>query len=93
MLLARLYEAMPLTCPIGSADRRIIAFITDGPTVRHLLTHLGEPVEPPQVAPARAPPSWDEDARGPPDDAQVLAAFDPVAQPEADFSFDQTRGG
>ena len=33
---------------------RIIAFITDGPTVRDILVHLGEPITPPTVAPARA---------------------------------------
>jgi hypothetical protein len=68
MLLSRRYEAMPLVCPICSADRRIIAFITDGPTVRHILTHIGEPAEPPKVSPARGPPGWDDDAGGPPDD-------------------------
>ena len=32
---------------------RIIAFITDGPTVRDILGHLGEPTAPPRIAPAR----------------------------------------
>ncbi len=32
---------------------RIIAFSTDGPTVRDLLGHLGEPTAPPRIAPAR----------------------------------------
>jgi hypothetical protein len=32
---------------------RIIAFITDGPTVRDILDHLGEPTAPPRIAPAR----------------------------------------
>ena len=35
---------------------RIIAFITDGPTVRDILVHLGEPTSPPRIAPARGPP-------------------------------------
>jgi hypothetical protein len=34
---------------------RIIAFITDGPTVRDILGHLGEPTTPPRIAPARGP--------------------------------------
>ena len=33
---------------------RIIAFITDGPTVRDILAHLGQPTAPPTVAPAVA---------------------------------------
>jgi len=38
---------------------RIIAFITDGPTVRDILVDLGEPITPPTVAPARGLPLWD----------------------------------
>ena len=34
---------------------RIIAFITDGSTVRDILGHLGEPTAPPRIAPARLP--------------------------------------
>ena len=30
-------------CPRCGADMRVIAFITDGPTVRDILVHLGEP--------------------------------------------------
>jgi hypothetical protein len=41
---------------------KIIAFITDGPTVRDLLGHLGEPIAPPRIAPASLP------ARGHPGD-------------------------
>jgi len=43
---------------------RIIAFITDGPTVCAILANLGEPTAPPRIAPARGPPLWDlPDAR------------------------------
>ena len=38
---------------------RIIAFITDGPTVRDTLAHLGEPTAPPRIAPARGPANAD----------------------------------
>jgi hypothetical protein len=34
---------------------RIIAFITDGPTLRDILDHLGEPTAPPRFAPASRP--------------------------------------
>jgi hypothetical protein len=32
---------------------RVIAFITDPPTIHDILVHLGEPTAPPQIAPAR----------------------------------------
>jgi len=47
MLLARIYEVFPLLCPCCGGAMRISAFITDGPTVRDLLGHLGEPAAPP----------------------------------------------
>jgi hypothetical protein len=59
MLLARIYEVFPLGCPRRGAAMRIIAFVTDGPTVRDILAHLGEPTAPLRIAPARGPPLWD----------------------------------
>jgi len=38
MLLARLFESMPLTCPNCSADLRLIAFITEAAPVERILT-------------------------------------------------------
>ena len=38
---------------------RIVAFITEPTTVRAILDHLGEPIRPPIIAPARGPPLWD----------------------------------
>jgi hypothetical protein len=61
---------------------RVIAFITNGPTVRDILGHLGEPTAPPRIAPARGPPLW-----------AAAAAHDPAADPRLqsapDFEFDQ----
>jgi hypothetical protein len=34
---------------------RIIAFITDAPTVCDILVHLGECTAPPRIAPVRVP--------------------------------------
>jgi hypothetical protein len=59
---------------------RIIAFITDGPTVRDILVHLGEPTAPPRIAPARGPPLWDLPDAGP-------GTFDP--QPAPEYECDQ----
>ena len=58
LLLARLYQVFPLACPLCGAEMRIIAFITDGPTVRDILDHLGEPTRHPD-RPARGPPLWE----------------------------------
>jgi hypothetical protein len=55
LLLARIYEVFPLVCPHCDSAMRITAFITDGPTVRDILVHLGAPITPPTVAPARGP--------------------------------------
>jgi len=59
LLLARIYEFFPLVCPRCGAEMQIIALITDGPTVRDILVHLGAPNTPPTVAPARGPPLWE----------------------------------
>ena len=91
MLLTRLYESMPLTCPNCSADLQIIAFITEGSTVRRILNHIGQPTDPPKVSPARGPPVWWEEGEGQPAArTHAFPSFDPLAQPEPDFQFDQT---
>ena len=51
MLLARIYEALPLVCPNCHAPMRIIAFITDADIVQKVLDHLGESTLPPRIAP------------------------------------------
>jgi hypothetical protein len=60
-LLARVAEEFPLACPNGVNDIRLISFITDLEPIRKILTHLGEPLDPPHVSPARGPPvEWGE---------------------------------
>jgi len=59
MLIARIYEALPLLCPRCGHSMKIIAFITEPQSVRRILRHLGEPTEPPPLQPARAPPQQD----------------------------------
>jgi hypothetical protein len=44
--------------------------------------HIGEPTEPPPIAPARGPPAWDNDL-GP------MPERDLLGQPEPDIEFDQ----
>ena len=60
-LMARVGEEFPLECPNCGSDIRLIAFITEPSPIRKILTHLGEPLEPPPVSPARGPPTdWGE---------------------------------
>jgi len=82
MLLARLFESLPLVCPNCGADMRIIAFVTKAAPVQRILAHIGEPNEPPPIAPARGPPGWDDDVGPMPD-------WDLLKQPEPDVEFDQ----
>ncbi|MEI6506144.1 MAG: hypothetical protein WCO90_09730 [Planctomycetota bacterium] len=60
-LMARVGEEFSLECPNCGGDIRLIAFITEPGPIRKILTHLGEPLEPPPVSPARGPPAdWGE---------------------------------
>jgi hypothetical protein len=60
-LLARVGEEFPLECPACGGDIRLIAFITEPGPIRKILTHLGEPLVPPLISPARGPPTdWGE---------------------------------
>ena len=60
-LMARMGEEFSLACPTCGGDIRLIAFITEPGAIRKILTHLGEPLEPPPVSPARGPPTdWGE---------------------------------
>ncbi len=57
--------------------------ITEAPTVRAILTHLGEPSEAPPISPCRGPPEWEM--------LDQTAEFDPV-HPEPEYDFDQSIG-
>jgi hypothetical protein len=60
-LMARVGEEFPLECPRCDGDIRRIAFITEPGPIRKILAHLGKPLEPPPVSPARGPPTdWGE---------------------------------
>jgi hypothetical protein len=83
VLIARVYEAFPLTCPVCSAELHLIAFITEPRSVQRLLEAIGEPSRAPCAAPARAPPGLEPTACPPP-------GWDPLAQPGPEYVFDQT---
>ena len=82
ILLARLFATFPLVGPQCGATRRLIAFVTATEPVQRILTHLGEPAEPPRIAPARGPPAWD-------DLLEPLPNWDALTQPAPPFEFDQ----
>lgn len=82
MLLARIYEVLPLVCPKCGGEMKIIAFINEPLVIREILGHLGEPTAPPSLNPARGPPLWELPDSEP-------DGIDPQAQPASDFEFDQ----
>ena len=50
-----------LACPNCGGDIGLISFITQPETIRKILEHVGEPLEPPYVSLARGPPvAWDD---------------------------------
>lgn len=84
VLLARIYEVLPLLCPACGGEMRILAFLTDPPVVCAILLHLDLPHRPPPLSPARAPPQIDFLADPSP-------AFDPCEpDPVPEFEFDQS---
>ncbi len=90
-LIARIYEVFPLLCPICGGQMRIIAFITHSAEIRQILDHIGVQSEPPNIAPARGPPLWDEwDAdvqTG--EGGQALPDWDLQTQPVPEYEVDQ----
>ena len=88
MLLARIYETLPLVCPNCQSPMRIISFITDASTVRKILDHLGEPTQSPKIAPARGPPLWEAAMAS--ELAGKNSEWDMTAPPAPEFEFDQS---
>lgn len=85
ILMARIYEIFPLSCPDCGGQMRIIAFIEDIEPVQRILNHIGEPTEAPPIHPARSPPiEWDFDQTG---------VFDDSNQDIDEYEFDQTVKG
>ena len=82
LLLARIYECLPLLCPRCGEPMRIIAFILEPPVIERILTHIDEPATPPVVLPARAPPQAELGFEPP----------DPLAAQTAWPEIDQTGG-
>ena len=58
-LIKRVFKKDLEACPHCGGHRVLIAFITDAPVVHRILSHIGLPTEPPDIASARAPPQLD----------------------------------
>ena len=83
-LMARVGEEFPLECPGCGGDIQLIAFITEPGPIRKVLTHLGEPLEPPPVSPARGPPTdWGELVQV--HDDRAIFQASPVELPDIDI--------
>ncbi len=54
VLIARIYEAFPLLCPMCGGQMRIIAFITHSAEIRHILNHIGAEFRATRTSPRRA---------------------------------------
>jgi hypothetical protein len=59
VLLARIYDVLPLLCPACGGEMSILAFLTDPPVVSAILLHLDLPHKPQPLSPARGPPQSD----------------------------------
>ena len=79
LLLARIYECLPLRCERCGQPMRIIAFVLDPSVIERVLGHIGEPTVPPVTAPARSPP-------------QAEMEFDQTAGADDWPQMDQTAG-
>jgi hypothetical protein len=87
MLLARIFEVFPLTCPHCGGSMRLMAFITDSSSIKRLLNHIGEPSTPPPITRPRGPPEWDsDDTFGLEDPSQE---GDGNVDPEPEYEYDQ----
>jgi hypothetical protein len=82
VLLARLYEIVPLRCVLCAAPMRLIAFVTAPSEVTTILAHLGEPTTQPEVARARGPPLWEQAP-------EPMGNWDAAPAPVPEFVFDQ----
>jgi hypothetical protein len=89
VLIARIYEVIPLLCPLCGGQMRIIAFITHSADICRILHHIGVVSEPPYITPARGPPLWEDCDSQVDDRVQSEPDWDLAAQPAPDFEVDQ----
>lgn len=89
VLIARIYEVFPLLCPKCGGQMRLIAFIIEGTQIRKILNHIGVDSEPPRIAPARAPPLWEDVDGQIGEGVAVEPDWDLAEQPAPDYEVDR----
>lgn len=89
VLVARIYEVLPLLCPSCGGQMRIIAFITRSADIRHILEHIGVESQAPRIIPARGPPLWDDCDAQAGEGVNTLPDRDESHQAMRDFEADQ----
>jgi hypothetical protein len=80
MLLARIYQAFPLTCPQCGTEMRIVPFLTEASTVQC-------------ITPPRGPPLWGEEDSGTLFLDEKPFTGDALAQPQPEYEFDKCMTG
>ncbi len=78
-LISKVYEVNPLLCEHCGEELKLLAFITDSVSIRKILRHLGEAIQPPIV----------RQARGPPEESQDCPAEEGI-DAEYDYDFNQS---
>jgi len=64
MLMARIFEFLPLICPRCGHEMKMVGFIVESENVRKVLEHLELPTKAPTPYPPRAPPQMDLEYEG-----------------------------
>jgi len=59
VLMARIFEFLPLICPRCGHEMKMVGFIVESENVRKVLEHLELPTKAPTPYPPRAPPQMD----------------------------------
>ena len=50
VLIARIYEILPLLCPMCGGKMRLIAFIAEDTQIRRILDHISVDPDPPHIS-------------------------------------------
>lgn len=61
ILIAKVYQVLPILCPNCHAEMKLVSLITQPRVIDDILTCIGQPNEPPRLSPARGPPQTDFD--------------------------------
>jgi hypothetical protein len=87
VLIARIYEVLPLLCPLCGGEMRTIAFITQSADIHQILDHIGVESEPPHISPALGQRLRDE--CDPQIGDEMPSGPDWDTQPAPDYEVDQ----